>query len=106
MASNLSIIYFASRDLLGIVSDEEYGRFKDMVLNAIQEEWPDAEASVEDGEDVQAEIKGLRGQAEQDVRDRLEDIVNDILDGGAWQDEEADLFGEDEEVDEDQDDDL
>lgn len=106
MASNLSITYFASRDLLGIVSDEEYARFKDMVLKAIQEEWPDAETSVEDGEDVQAEIKGLRGQAEQDVRDRLEDIVNDILDAGAWQDEEADLFGEDEKVDEDEDDDL
>ena len=104
MASNLSITYYASRDMLGMVSDEEYARFKEMVQDALQEEWPDADTAVDDGEDEPAEISGVRGQAEQDVRDRLEDIVREIVDGGAWQDEDEDLIDE-QDIDEDEDDD-
>ena len=32
MAAKLSITYFASHDMLGLVSDEEYQRFKDELL--------------------------------------------------------------------------
>ncbi len=105
MASKLAITYYASRDLLGVVSDEEYERFKDMLLESFQEEWPDAQISIEDEEDMYAEIDGVQGDAERDVRDRIDDIVNDVIDSGAWQDEEEGPFGEEEEAgDEDEND--
>jgi hypothetical protein len=104
MASRLAITYYASRDMLGMVSDEEYERFKDILLDAFLGEWPDAQISIEDDEEAGVEVDGLKGQAEQDVRDRVEDIVNDTIDSGAWQDEEVDPYGEEEEVDEDEED--
>ena len=104
MASKLAITYYASRDMLGMVSDEEYERFKDMLLETFQDEWPDAQISIEDAEEANVDIDGVKGQAEQDVRDRVEDIVNETVDSGAWQDEEDDLYGEEEEIEEDEED--
>jgi hypothetical protein len=104
MASKLAITYYASRDMLGMVSDEEYERFKDLLLDTFQEEWPDAQVSIEDDEEAGVDIDGVKGQAEQDVRDRVEDIVNETADSGAWQDEEDDLYGEEEEIEEDEED--
>jgi hypothetical protein len=104
MASRLAITYYASRDMLGMVSDEEYERFKDQLLEALQEEWPDSQISIEDDEEAGVEIDGVQGQAEQDVRDRVEDIVNETADSGAWQDEEEDPYGEEEEIDEEEED--
>lgn len=97
MASKLAITYYASRDMLGVVSDEEYERFKDMLLESFQDEWPDAQISIEDEEDMYAEIDGVQGDAARDVRDRIDDIVDDVIDSGAWQDEEEGPFGEEEE---------
>ena len=104
MANDLSITYYVSHDMLGVPSDEEVERFKDLLLEALQEEWPEAQVSIEDDEDERAEIEGLSGQPLQDVEDRIDDIVDDILESGDWEDEEEDLFDEDEEEDLDEDD--
>lgn len=98
MASKLSITYTASRDLLGMVSEEEFQRFRDELLDAFQEEWPDASVAIEDDEDAFLDLDGISGQAEQDVRDRVEDIVNDIVETAAWQDEEDDFLEEEDEL--------
>lgn len=100
MASKLSITYTASRDLLGMVSEEEFQRFKDELLDAFQEEWPDAVVAIEDDEEAFLDLDGISGQAEQDVRDRIEDIVGEIVETAAWQDEEDDLYDEKDELDE------
>ncbi|HEX4986002.1 MAG TPA: hypothetical protein VFV71_08015 [Burkholderiales bacterium] len=100
MASNFSIAYFANHDLLGVASEEEYERFKDQLLQALQEEWPDATVSIDDDEDVYVETEGIEGQAEQDVRARITDIVNEVIDSGDWQDEQEDFYDdEDDDVD-------
>lgn len=99
MASKLSITYTASRDRLGMVSEEEFQRFKDQLLDAFQEEWPDASVAIEDDEEALLDLDGISGQAEQDVRDRIEDIVNDIIETAAWQDEEDDFYDEEDELD-------
>lgn len=102
MDDTLTITYYASRDNLGVVSDEEYMIFKKMLLEALQDEWPDAQVAVEDDEDAVLEVNGLTGQAEQDVRDRIEDIVNDLVESAAWQDEDDDFLLEEEETQEDE----
>lgn len=104
MASKLTINYFASRDMLGTVTDEEYERFKDMLQDAFQEEWPEATVTIEDDEDAYLDLDGVSGDPEQDVRDRVADIVSDTVDSGAWQDEEEDPYNEEEELDEDEED--
>lgn len=106
MANDLSITYYVSQDMLGVPSDEELERFKDLLLDALQEEWPEAQVAIEDGEDERVEIEGLSGSPLQDVEDRIDDIVSEILDSGDWLDEEDEIFGEedDEELDEDDED--
>lgn len=97
MANDLSITYYVSHDMLGVPSDDELERFKDLLLEALQDEWPDAQISIEDDEDERAHIDGPSGQFLQDVEDRVKDIVDEILEAGAWRDEEEGLFGEEEE---------
>lgn len=99
MAAKLSITYSASRELLGMVSEEEYQRFKDQLLEAFQEEWPDATVAIEDEEEAFIDLDGISGEAEQDVRDRIEDIVNDVIDDASWQDEEDEFFDEEDKAD-------
>ena len=99
MASTLSITHYTSHEPLGIVSDEEYQRFKDQLLQEFQEEWPDAMVSIEDDEESRTDVDGVTGQAEQDVRDRIEDIVNEVIDSGDWRDEEEDPYEDEEELD-------
>jgi hypothetical protein len=99
MAAKLSITYSTSRDLLGMVSEEEYQRFKDQLLEAFQEEWPDATVAIDDDEEAYLDLDGITGQAEQDVRDRVEDIVNDVVEDASWQDEEDDFYEEEDKVD-------
>ena len=98
MASKLSITYSTSRDLLGMVSEEEYQRFKDQLLEAFQEEWPDATVVIDVDEEAFLDLDGITGQAEQDVRDRIEDIVTDIVETASWQDEEDDFYEEEDET--------
>lgn len=94
MASTLSIAYFANHDLLGVVSEEEYERFKSQLLQALQEEWPDATVTIDDDEEVYFETKGISGQAELDVRERIADIVTEVIDSNDWQEEEEDFYEE------------
>jgi len=96
MASTLSIAYFANHDLLGVVTEEEYERFKSQLLQAFQEEWPDAAVTIDDDEEVYVETGGISGQAELDVRGRIADIVNEVIDSGEWQEEEEDFYEEEE----------
>ena len=98
MADELSITYYVSQEMLGVPSDDELERFKDLVLEALQDEWPEAQISIEDDEDERAEIDGPSGQFLQDVEDRVDDIVDEILKGGDWREEE-DLFADDEDAD-------
>ncbi len=97
MAIDLTITYFVSHDMLGVPSDEEVEHFKDLLLEGLQDEWPEAQVAIEDDEDARAELSGLSGQSLQDVQDRVDDIVNGILDAGAWEEEEESLFGDDDE---------
>jgi hypothetical protein len=83
MANDLTITYFVSHDMLGVPSDEEVEHFKDLLLEGLQDEWPEAEVVIEDDETAHADISGLSGQSLQDVQDRVDDIVNEILDAGA-----------------------
>ena len=102
MASTLSITHYTSHEPLGIVSDEEYQRYKDQLLEEFQEEWPDAVVSIEDDEEPRTDIDGITGQAEQDVRDRIEDIVNEVIASGDWRDEEEDPYDDEEERDDEE----
>ena len=97
MAIDLTITYFVSHEMLGLPSDEEVEHFKDLLSEGLQDEWPEAQVAIEDDEDARAQISGLSGQSLQDVQDRVDDIVNEILDAGAWEEEEDSLFGEDDE---------
>ncbi|KPK31430.1 MAG: hypothetical protein AMJ66_08740 [Betaproteobacteria bacterium SG8_40] len=105
MASELSITYYVSHDMLGVPSDDELERFKDLLLEALQDEWPEAQISIEDDEDERAEIDGPSGQFLQDVEDRVDDIVDETLESGDWRDEE-DLFDDEEDVKLDDDEDI
>jgi len=96
MASTFSITYFANHDLLGVVSEEEYELFKSQLLQALQDEWPDAAISIEDDEEVYVETEGVSGQAELDVRNRIADIVDEVIDSEQWKDEEEDFYEGDE----------
>jgi hypothetical protein len=106
MANNLSITYYVSHDMLGVPSDEELERFKDLLLDALQDEWPDAQVAIEDDEDARAEINGPSGQFLQDVEDRVADIVDELLENNAWRDETEDPFDDEEESEFDEDDDF
>jgi len=97
MANDLTITYFVSHDMLGVPSDEEVEHFKDLLVEGLQDEWPEGQVTIEDDEDARAEISGLSGQLLQDVQDRVDDIVKEILDAGAWEEEEDGLFGDDDE---------
>lgn len=96
MANELSITYYVSHDMLGVPSDDELERFKDQLLEAFQDEWPEAQISIEDDEDERAVIDGPSGQFLQDVEDRVDDIVDEVLESGDWRDDE-DLFDDEEE---------
>lgn len=95
MTAKLTINYFASHDKLGMASEEEYQRFKVKLLEAFQEEWPDATVTIDDDEEVYVETGGISGQAELDVKVRIADIVNEVLDSGDWQEEEEEFYDED-----------
>lgn len=97
MSNDLNITYFVSHDMLGVPSDEEVERFKDLLQEALQEEWPEAQIAIEDDEDARAHIIGLSGQSLQDVQDRVDDILNEILDTGAWKEDDDDLFPDEDE---------
>ena len=61
MARQLNITYLADRDMLGLVSDEDYEQFKDLLLEAMHKEWPKAVVAVDDGEHASVEVEFVNG---------------------------------------------
>jgi hypothetical protein len=96
MANKLSITYFSSRDNLGVVSDEEYESFKNLLFDALQEEWPDADVNVEDDDESSVDVSGVEASFASDVEGRVQDIINDVVESGDWE-EEDDLYADEEE---------
>jgi hypothetical protein len=105
MARQLNITYFADRDMLGLVSDEDYEAFKDLLLEALHKEWPKAAISVEDGEHAGVEVEFVDGdfpnekaqrEAMSDVEARVHEISNDVIEEREWAtDEEYESYDED-----------
>ena len=105
MARQLNITYFADRDMLGLITDEDYEQFKDILLEALHKEWPKATVAVEDGEHASVEVEFVEsdfpsGKAEQearsDVEARVHEIANDVIEEREWaSDEEYEEYDED-----------
>jgi hypothetical protein len=108
MARQLNITYFADRDMLGLVSDEDYEQFKDILLEALHKEWPKATIAVDDGEHASIEVEFASGDfgspkeeqdAKSDVESRVHEIANDVIEEREWATEEE-YEGYDEDLDE------
>src|SRR5262245_19441185 len=93
MARQLNITYYADRDMLGLVSDEDYEQFKDLLLEALHKEWPKATIAVEDGEHAGIEVEFASGDfptakaeqdAKSDVESRVHEIANDVIEEREW----------------------
>ncbi|MFN0317032.1 MAG: hypothetical protein ACKVQA_18585 [Burkholderiales bacterium] len=104
MSRQLMITYYADRELLGLVSDEDYEAFKDLLLGALHGEWPKAAVNVDDAEHAYVEIElapGAKGeapldeQARADVEARVIEIANDVIDNREWATEEPEVYDED-----------
>jgi hypothetical protein len=108
MARQLNITYFADRDMLGLVTDEDYEQFKDLLLEALHKEWPKATLAVEDSEHASVEVEYASGdfptekalkEAISDVEARVQEIANDVIEEREWATEEE-FEGYDEDVEE------
>jgi hypothetical protein len=80
MSRQLVITYYADRDMLGLVSDEDYEAFKDILLEQLHKEWPKAAVSIDDGEHAGVEVEIVDGdyptaKAEQEARSDVESRV-------------------------------
>jgi hypothetical protein len=105
MARQLNITYLADRDMLGLVSDEDYEQFKDLLLEAMHKEWPKAVVAVDDGEHASVEVAFVSGEfpsakaeqeAKSDVEARVHEIANDVIEEREWAtEEEYENFDED-----------
>lgn len=100
----MTIACKVSRGMLGVVSDEAFEKFREELIEALQDEWPDAEVAVEEEEEAAIEVSGIHADAEQDVRDRIDDILDEVLEAGEWSEEDGDDFEEEPEEEEDEDD--
>ncbi len=103
MSRQLLITYYADRELLGLVSDEDYETFKDLLLEALHKEWPKASVNVDDAEHAHAEIalapgdKGdppLDEQSRADVEARVIEIANDVIDEREWATDKSEDYEE------------
>jgi hypothetical protein len=109
MARQLHITYYADRDMLGLVSDEDYEQFKDILLEALHKEWPKAALSVDDGEHASVEVEFLNAdfpnakaeqEAKSDVEARVHEIANDVIEEREWAtEEEYESYDEDYDAD-------
>ena len=121
MSRQLVITYYADRDMLGLVSDEDYEAFKDILLEQLHKEWPKAAINVDDGEHASVEVEIVDGdypnakaeqEAKSDVESRIHEISNDVIEEREWATADSDGYDEDYEeeleerrgVDEDRDD--
>jgi len=104
MARQLNITYYADRDMLGLVSDEDYEQFKDLLLEALHKEWPKASAAVDDGEHAGVDIEFVNGEfpsakaevdAKTDVESRVHEIANDVIEAREWASDEYEGYDDD-----------
>jgi len=104
MARQLNITYYADRDMLGLVSDEDYEQFKDLLLEAFHKEWPKASVAVDDGEHASGEIEFLNADfpsakaeadAKTDVESRVHEIANDVIEAREWASDEYEGYEDD-----------
>jgi hypothetical protein len=108
MARQMNITYFADRDMLGLVSEEDYEQFKDLLLEALHKEWPKATIAVDDGEHASVEVEFANGEfgnaraeleARSDVEARVHEIANDVIEAREWA-TETEYEGYDDDYDE------
>jgi hypothetical protein len=101
MSRQLVITYYADRDMLGLVSDEDYEAFKDILLEHLHKEWPKASATVDDGEHASVEVEIVDGdyptakaeqEARSDVEARVHEIANDVIEEREWATEALDTY--------------
>jgi hypothetical protein len=97
------ITYYADRELLGLVSDEDYETFKDLLLEALHKEWPKASVSIDDAEHASVEVDvgttdkadaKLDEQLRSDVEARVQEIANDVIDEREWATDEYEEYEE------------
>ena len=103
MSRQFAITYYADRDMLGLVSDEDYEAFKDILLEQLHKEWPKASVAVDDGEHASVEVEILDSdfptpkaemEAKSDMEARVHEIANDVIDQREWATEDADSYDE------------
>lgn len=103
MSRHFAITYYADRDMLGLVSDEDYEAFKDILLEQLHKEWPRASVAVDDGEHAGVEVEIVDGdfptpkaemEAKSDMEARVHEIANDVIDQREWATEDADSYDE------------
>jgi len=104
MSRQLVITYFADRDMLGLVSDEDYEAFKDILLEQLHKEWPKAAVAVDDGEHASVDVEINDGdfadakaeqEARSDVESRVHEIANDVIEDREWATEDYENYDED-----------
>jgi hypothetical protein len=104
MSRQLVITYYADRDMLGLVSDEDYEAFKDILLEHLHKEWPKASTTVDDGEHASVEVEIVDGdyptakaeqEARSDVEARVHEIANDVIEEREWATEALDSYDDD-----------
>jgi hypothetical protein len=104
MSRQLVITYYADRDMLGLVSDEDYEAFKDILLEHLHKEWPKASTTVDDGEHASVEVEIVDGdyptakaeqEARSDVEARVHEIANDVIEEREWATEALDTYDDD-----------
>jgi hypothetical protein len=106
MSRQLVITYYADRDMLGLVSDEDYEAFKDILLEQLHKEWPKAAVTIEDGEHAGVEVEIVDGdyptakaeqEARSDVESRVHEIANDVIEEREWATEDLETYDDYEE---------
>jgi hypothetical protein len=89
MSRQLVITYYADRDMLGLVSDEDYEAFKDILLEQLHKEWPKAAVTIEDGEHAGVEVEIVDA--------RVHEIANDVIEEREWATEDLETYDDYEE---------
>ena len=101
MSRQLVITYYADRDMLGLVSDEDYEAFKDILLEQLHKEWPKAALTIDDGEHASVEVEIVDGdyptakaeqEARSDIESRVHEIANDVIEEREWATEALDTY--------------
>src|SRR5689334_17256741 len=104
MSRQLVITYYADRDMLGLVSDEDYEAFKDILLEQLHKEWPKAAVAVDDGEHAGVDLEISDGdfadakaeqEAKSDVESRVHEIANDVIEEREWATEDYENYDDD-----------